>query len=293
MPLCLTPDDGPACDLDECVARIGERGFDPDDPDSLAHGAHWLRRLGHNRDFLGDLVLSELKGRYDAAQGGSSYGAQVVMLARPGGSFFLRANIWPSADEYCMRASGQAPFFFDLPHDHNFSFLTLGYFGPGYWSDYYDYDYAKVAGDVGEAVDLRFVETSRLEPGKIMLYRAHRDVHVQKAADSLSVSINIMHGAAWQGWFDQYRFDVENRRIAGILNHASSDVLLRLAVHMLPGEGMELADHMARRHPSGRVRLAALEALASGGVADIWDRVVDSDCAMVSETARLRLNGFT
>lgn len=290
MPLCLTPEDGPACDLDECVARIGERGFDPADPGSLHHAAHWLRRLGHNRDFLGDLVLAELSGRYDAAQGGTAYGAQVVMLARPGGDFFLRANIWPSANDYCTRASGEAAFFFDLPHDHNFSFLTLGYYGPGYWSDYYDYVYARVAGHEGEAVDLRFVETSRLEPGKIMLYRAHRDVHVQKPPDSLSVSLNIMHAAAWQGWFDQYRFDVENRRIAGILNQAASDVLLRLAVQLLPGEGMALADHMARHHPSGRVRVAALDALASGGAADIWDRAVDSDCAMVRETARGRLS---
>ena len=292
MPLCLAPDDGPACDLAECVARIGERGFDPDDADSLNHAAHWLRRLGHDRQFLGDMVLAELAGRYDAAKAGSSYGAQVVMLARPGGNFFLRANIWPSAHEYCVRASGEAAYFFDLPHDHNLSFLTLGYFGPGYWSDYYEYDYDQVAGHVGEAVDLRFVETSRLSPGKMMLYRAHRDVHVQKPADSLSVSINIMHAAAWQGWFDQYRFDVENRRIAGILNHAASDVLLRLAVHMLPGEGMALADHMARRHPSGRIRVAACEALASGGVGDAWDRAVDSDCAMVRETARWRLNAI-
>jgi hypothetical protein len=35
-----------------------------------------------------------------------------------------------------MRASGAAAFVYGLPHDHNFDFLTLGYFGPGYWSDY-------------------------------------------------------------------------------------------------------------------------------------------------------------
>lgn len=100
-----------------------------------------------------------------------------------------------------------------LPHDHNFDFLTLGYFGPGYWSDYYEYDYGEVTGWRGEAVpSLRRIERSRLEQGKLMLYRAHIDVHAQYAADALSVSLNIMHTTGAQGWLDQYRFDLERRR---------------------------------------------------------------------------------
>ncbi len=42
-----------------------------------------------------------------------------------------RANIWPSENDHMVRASGGASFVLGLPHDHNFSFLTLGYFGPG------------------------------------------------------------------------------------------------------------------------------------------------------------------
>jgi hypothetical protein len=64
-----------------------------------------------------------------------------------------------------------------------------------------------------EAVpSLKFIERSRLEQGKIMLYRAHLDVHAQGAADSLSVSLNIMQTTGAQGWLDQYRFDLERRR---------------------------------------------------------------------------------
>lgn len=39
---------------------------------------------------------------------------------------------------------------------------------------------------------IRFVERSNLAEGRMMLYRAHRDVHSQLPPESLSVSLNIM-----------------------------------------------------------------------------------------------------
>ena len=188
------------------------------------------------------------------------------MLSPLGGEFFLRANIWPSPDEHMFRASGGGAFVYGLPHDHNFDFLTLGYFGPGYWSDYWEYDYEAVAGAVGEPAGLRFVERSRLEPGKLMHYRAHRDVHSQLPPDALSVSLNVMHAGGAQGWLDQYRFDVERNTIAGVLSPGASEVFLRIAVGLGGEEARDLAERFARTHPSDRMRLTALEAQA--GVLD-------------------------
>ena len=110
-----------------------------------------------------------------------------------------------------MPASGPAPFFYDLPHDHNFSFLTVGYLGPGYWSDYYEHDGDAHAGLDGEPVELRFVERSRLSEGRVLLYRAHRDIHVQRPPDSFSVSLNILAADPGQHWRTQYRFDIDTR----------------------------------------------------------------------------------
>ncbi|MFX9061834.1 hypothetical protein ABTN34_19000, partial [Acinetobacter baumannii] len=70
------------------------------------------------------------------ANGSAAYGAQAILLAPPNGNYVLRANCWPARDDAIVRASGTAPFFYDMPHDHNFPFLTYGYLGPGYWSDY-------------------------------------------------------------------------------------------------------------------------------------------------------------
>ncbi len=263
MPLILDCADETACEVEECITALREHGVEPDDEASLAHAAQWLRRLGNNRRFLGDMLIDELAGRHRDEIEQSTYGPQVVMLSDIAGDFFLRANIWPSKDEHMYRASGASSFVYGLPHDHNFDFLTHGYFGPGYWSDYYEFDYEAVDGWSGEPAGLRFVERSRLEQDKLMLYRAHKDVHAQLPPDALSVSLNIMHMRPSQPWFDQYRFNLEQGRIACVLNHGPSEVFLRMAVGLGSAEAHDLADCFGRTHPSDRMRLVAWDAMAT------------------------------
>jgi len=283
-------DDCVAC-LGECVDALDAAGFDPCEEDSLQNAALWLRRLGNNPTFLGDLLIDELASRHREDVLENSYGPQVIMLRPPGGDYFIRANIWPSAQEHVVRASGGGLFAYGMPHDHNFDFLTHGYFGPGYWSDYYTYDYAEVTGWRGEEVpSLRFVERARLEPGRVMHYRAHHDVHAQNAPDVLSVSLNIMHCGAAQGWLDQYRFDLEGRRIAGILGAGASDAFLRIAVASGNGEALDLAETFARRHPSERMRLCAVTALASTSAEPdaVWRAAEQGGSRLVAMEARSR-----
>jgi hypothetical protein len=186
MPLVFDIADDAAIGFDEFLDTMRAAGFRPSDDESLHHAAGQLRRLGNDRTFLGDRIVAELARSHREEIDGNPYGAAVMMLApRDGADFFIRANVWPSADESVMRASSPASFVYGLPHDHNFDFLTLGYFGPGYWSDYYEFDYESVAGWRGEPVDLRFIERARLDEGKLMLYRAHVDVHSQIPPDAL------------------------------------------------------------------------------------------------------------
>jgi hypothetical protein len=294
MPRVIECIDSTRAGLEEASAGIARLGFDPADEEQLANAALWLRRLGNDPDFLGDLLIAELARRHREEVLESAYGPQVVMLAPPNGNFFIRANIWPSANEHMVRASGGASFVYGLPHDHNFSLLTVGYFGPGYWSDYYEYDYGEVAGASGEAVPgLRFVERSRLEPGKLMLYRAHRDVHAQHPADSLSVSLNVMHTSGAQGWLDQYRFDLDQRRIGGIVSPGPSEAFLRIAVGLGGAEALDLAHRFAHQHPSDLLRLACWDALASVAAESsardaLWREAEGSGSRLVALEARAR-----
>lgn len=249
-------------ELAELIDMLESGRFDPEDEENFASFAPALGKLANNRNFLADLMIEELKQRCEDQIRGNQYGAQVILLHGPSKDCYVRANIWPAMTDSVIRHSGPDPFFYGIPHDHNFSFLTVGYLGPGYWSEYYEYDYDRVVGYPGEKVDLRFVEKARLDRGKIMLYRAHRDVHLQLAADSLSVSLNIVEASPSTAFRDQYRFDVERGLIAGIMTRMSIEPMLALAAHFGGGEGIDLLDSFAAGHPSDRIRFQALRARA-------------------------------
>jgi hypothetical protein len=263
MPRLIDPGAGDAIGLDDLVDALDAHDFDMRSEDSFASVGPWLARLGRNRDFLADLAIDSLKTRCADQAAENSYSAQVFLLRPGNGRYLLRANFWPAAGDAVVRASGTAPFFYDMPHDHNFSFLTVGYLGPGYWSDYYEYDVAEVAGTVGENAGLHFVERSRLETGKLMLYRARRDVHAQLPPDAFSVSLNILGYDRAQPWWDQYRFDLAAGTIAGGLTTTPSEALVALAAQFGGGNGTDLVQDFATRHPSARMRFTALTALAA------------------------------
>ncbi|MHA4835466.1 transposase [Sphingopyxis sp. MSC1_008] len=262
MPRLIDPPAGPALDIEEVTARLDESGVDLTDEASVAHCTHLLAGLSRNRDFLADRVIAALKASYTDQLELNRYTAQVFLLHRSPRGFYLRANMWPSERDAAFAASGPAAFSYGVPHDHNFSFLTAGYFGPGYVSDYYDYDPETVDGRLGESLNLKFVERHSLSHGKLMLYHAHRDIHSQLPPESLSVSLNIMDEGEHVPWRDQYIVDLEHGTIAKRPTLTSSEMLLRCAVH-LTENGRDVAEQFAKTHPVPRVRANAIGALAA------------------------------
>ena len=263
MPRVIATEADAPIELGDLVEALESGGFDPDDEDSLIDYSEALRGLSNNRRFLGDLVIEELKQGCMRQRTGSQYNPQAIVLHGSSRRFVLRANFWPAAHDNVVVNSGTSPFFYGLPHDHNFSFLTVGYHGPGYWSDYYEYDYADTIGVPGEPVDLRFVERTRLDPGKVMLYRKHRDVHSQLPPDALSISLNILALSAASEFCDQYRFDIQRGEVGRILNPSSLESLVMLAAHLGGDNGRDLVDDFAASHPSERIRFAAVRAQAA------------------------------
>lgn len=296
MPVELTALGTAPASLDAFTAALDQTGFDPADAESLAHAADWLARLGRNASFLGNLLIEELAEGYGddmASQGGDyGYGPQVLLLRASPAGHLLRANLWPAQDDPILRASGPQCFAYGLPHDHNFSFLTCGYFGPGYWSDHYEYDAGAVTGWAGEPVpSLRFTRRSRLVPGQLLLYRANLDIHVQHAPAALSVSLNLLEASALVEGRDQYAFDLEQRRIARRLNSRASEAALQIAVAAGSGEALDLAEWFAGHHPSHRMQLSAWLALAavSPEPDEVWGRAEASGSLLVAAEARRRL----
>lgn len=261
MPRLIDPGAMPAITLDALADELAATRIDARDEEGLVSLGPLLAALGRNRRFLADLAIAELKDRHQR-QRANSYGPQVMLLGSSD-RFVIRANFWPAKGDAILRASGPAAFFYGFAHDHNFPFLTCGYAGPGYLSDDYVYDGDRVEGRPGEPVDLVPLGRSRLDPGRVMLYRPHRDVHVQHPPEALSISLNILVRDPAQQWRDQFEFDVARRTIVRGMTTTASEALVALAVHFGGGNGVDLAMSFAARHPSARMRRTAAAALAS------------------------------
>lgn len=293
MPLMLQCEESDAIELDDFVEALDEAGLDARDPEALAAQAPLLKRLANNERFLGDCIVRELETRFADQRAINSYGVQVLMLHRTP-SYFIRANFWPSARDSLVRQSGLDPFFYGLPHDHNFSFLTVGYSGPGYASDHFEYDYGEVAGFPGEPVQLRPAGRHRLEPGQLMLYRAHRDIHSQLPPERLSVSLNIVESSETAGWHDQYRFDLERSEVSAILSTHATEALIDLAGGFGGEEAEALLEEFAQRHPVDRIRFRAISARADSadsehGLAQVLSDGCADPSSQVSQLCRQRL----
>ena len=81
------------------------------------------------------------------------------------------------------------------------------------------------------------------------------------------------------------------KKIAGILNGGSAEVMLRAAVGLGLEEALDLAEQFGRSHPSDRMRLAGWEALAmeaDGEVArdEVWARAEAGGNRMIAGEAR-------
>jgi len=278
-------------ELAELIDMLETGDFDPADEDNFASWGEQLKKLGNNRRFLGDIVINELKQRCAGQLKDNQYNPQVVLLHGSAGRYIIRANFWPALKDSIVRHSGSDPFFYNVAHDHNFSFLTVGYLGPGYWSDYYEYEYGEVVGIPGEAVNLKFVEKSRLEEGKVMLYRAHKDVHLQLPADAMSVSLNILETSHAITFRDQYRFDLEKGCVESIMTRIALEPMLALAAYFGGEEGLDLLVNVEKSHPSDRLRWCALRARASAAPSlddriAIYEEGARTDSLLVSAMAK-------
>ena len=261
MPRVIDPGDVPAITLDDLTDALATTQVDARDEDGFASLGPLLAGLGRNRAFLADLAIAELKDRH-RRQHASSYGAQVMLLAADA-RFVVRANFWPAPGDAVLRASGPAAFFYGFAHDHNFPFLTCGYVGPGYLSQDYIVDGGAIERRPGDAAALTPAGRTLLDPGRLLLYRAHRDVHLQHPPEALSISLNILARDPAQPWRDQFEYDVARGRIMRGLTTTASEALVALAVHFGGGNGIDLANDFAARHPSPRMRRTAEAALAS------------------------------
>jgi hypothetical protein len=193
-----------------------------------------MHQLSLTKDLFASVMADLLKDLTASLQSVNRYADTTILLAvDKRGKFLVRANIWKDLKTISKTTDlGNNLWKYLPPHDHSFNFMTVGYFGPGYATRLYEYDRDQLSERLGEPVDLRFIEETKLPMGKVMFYRQGLDVHSQIPPDSLSISINLLTPGS-DPYFQGHVFDVDNNSLAGFVEGVANH---RVALIELAGE---------------------------------------------------------
>ena len=290
MAITVTPDTTGVVSIEQYLDYV-QNEVDLRDEDSLVASAAMLKCLSNDRT----LVIRELNRLVKAQfRGEVSPSAQAIFLGR-GRDFFVRANVWPSMADVSSGRVYQDQFSYNIAHDHNYDFMTVGYHGPGYVTDLYEYDYEQIQDTIGEQVDIRFIERRLFTRGMVMLYRASRDLHIQYPPEDLSITLNLMIHSPEVQARDQYFFDLERRVISDYSSESDGSrraAVLTMAAQLGDGDTRQLLEDLAMSHPSRRTRLTAWQSLVQlepARAESIWERAARDPAPVVVHAARSHL----
>ncbi len=276
--------------VEEYLAYVGSK-VDLNDPASVIASAPMLKGLANDRN----LVVSRLNEYVEKSFSMPGLASAQTILIGSGKNFYVRANLWPSVADVGAGKMYQDQFSYNIAHDHNFSFLTVGYHGPGYETDIYEYDYDKVEGYVGEPVEMQFLEKVRFSAGMAMYYRASRDLHIQYPPSEMTITLNLMLSPPAVRLREQYEFDLNTRTIARLpaeLEASRRVSFIELTARLGNGNTAQLLEDLAQQHPCRRTRLTAWQALTTllpQQARRFWEKACADAAPLVVNHARRRL----
>lgn len=295
MPIILETRPSGSLSVEDFIAYV-ENDVSLESPEALAQASDRFAMLASDADLVARLFNERIKRCLDGDQG-ARYTPQSVAFGQ-GKGFFLRANIWtPLRITGSFRSQEERVFSYRNTHDHNFTFMTVGYFGGGYETDLFEYDPSKVRGFVGERVELVPLGRERLHPGRVMVFRESVDVHKQFPPDELSISLNLMVMKPDGLVADQYEFDLASSTIRCMPNFSQLPLrasAIALAGQLANADTIDILEDLVVDAPCRRVREAAtiacarLQASAALRVAIIEKAACDRD-EVVRHVARRAL----
>ena len=268
------------------------------DQDSIAESAPWLRALANDRNLVAN-IFNENINKYLSGDTSDMYSPQSFMIAMKDNGkkrFYVRGNIWtPVAAASELRALEERVFSYNIAHDHDFRFMTVGYWGDGYETHIYEAEQAIVKGYIGESVPMRLLEKTRLPFGKVMLYRPYKDIHIQLPPPEMSISLNLMIQDLQPCSREQYFYDVERQVIAGYPYHAGSFsrcTLVQMASYVGNESTIDLLVDIYKREQHPRMRLTALDGLLQlvpDAASSLLEQATNDSNVIISEFASAAL----
>jgi hypothetical protein len=266
-----------------------------DDEAEILTLAPRLRELSNNKNFLVDFIN---KGLLDVAnfQRDNLYSSQTYIIGDVSEKCFIRFALWAPLN--FGPQMGESDFYsYDTAHNHDFSLLTAGMLGSGYTTSIYQLlpDQSPI-GYINEDIRLTEPQVVQLTPGRVILYEAGKDIHVQHPAQELSISLNLMVNQS-EKYPQQFFYDVAKSKISGYVAQSKMKrgTLFRYASILNDTKCNEMMAEISQNHPCELTRLYAFRAIAAAtNKADaVQEEMMKDASQIVRSSAHVIASGFS
>lgn len=256
MTIQIDLEDKATLSIEEFVAEA--RRANLHDETELVDLAPAMRRLSNNKEFLEQFILQGLED-VRGFQQDNLYSSQSYILREVTRRSFLRFAIWAPLG-FGEEIDEKNFYSYEHAHNHDFSLLTAGFLGPGYRTTINEL-LEMPRGFIGEPVHFGPERTVQLSPGRVLLYEAGKDVHVQHPPEGLSVSLNLIVDQA-DRFPEQLYFDVPGRKVAGYVGNVKlkRSTFMRYAAALDTARCRAAIDRIACSHPCEITRIYAYRA---------------------------------
>jgi hypothetical protein len=254
-----------AIDLDTLFERVASIKAPELSDAYMDECAVHLAALGNNKD----LIWQHLRKCDGLAGWNRSFSSPQSFILGSSDEVSVRANIWLPRRNSAVSEYERDLYAYDLAHNHDFRFLSVGYFGPGYETDLYTFDPESADGTPGRRVELAGHRRERLGPGRIIYYEQYRDVHIQHEPEAVSISVNLLFKHE-ERRRDQILFNVKEPRVVGVQRLTENSRImaaLEASTFFADEETLRILERYANHSvtriaefaKSARLRLAATE----------------------------------
>lgn len=227
--------------LEEFLKRC-ESKIDMSNEESIMELGEDLASLARNKSFfagyLRDQLLEQIQKRTDIPTGLRYSDQCLIMGRRPG--FYVRLASWDAPKRRAGSDDWDNHFYsYNFAHNHNFSLLTVGLYGPGYISDNYSIEIMPQLLQPGSPVVITRQASQQLTEGAVLMYKKWFDIHVQRAPSDYSLSLNLIVDSPLT---PQYSFDVRDGTVGKQIGGGDGDLIK--AIEIMRGFSPEMLDHL-------------------------------------------------